>query len=404
MLRLLNGIRVLDFTTVVLGPYATQILGDLGADVVKVEPLAGDVFRYVRPGRSDRMGANFINCNRNKRSIAIDLATPEGKETVKQLVANADVVVHNMRPKSADKLGIGFEALKAVKPDLVYCYASGFGQAGPNADEPAYDDTIQALCGLAYLNANANGEPRFLPTIVADKVGGLHLAISVLAALASRNRDNAAICIEAPMYESLVSFLLLEQLAGASYQPPIGGTGYERLRSPYRKPFPTADGFIGIIPYTTSHWVRFFELVGRDDMKTDKRVTDPTARSRSIDDLYAMIESATPARTTAEWLTLLRARDIPCAVVNRLDDLFDDPHLNAVGMFTHFEHPSEGPMRSVRTPFNIEGAARQDDLPAPGLSGSARQILAEAGVAETEIERLFTSGVVASGTNDGEAV
>ncbi|WP_308910487.1 CaiB/BaiF CoA transferase family protein [Pseudokordiimonas caeni] len=398
MLRLLNGIRILDFTTVVLGPYATQILGDLGADVIKVEPLTGDVFRYVRPGRSDSMGANFINCNRNKRSIAIDLATPAGKAAVKKLVAKADVVVHNMRPKSADKLGIGFEDLKAVKPDLVYCYASGFGQEGPNADEPAYDDTIQALCGLAYLNANANGEPRFLPTIVADKVGGLHLAISVLAGLASRNRGDAATCIEAPMYESLVSFLLVEQLAGASYQPPMGGTGYERLRSPYRKPFPTADGFVGIIPYTTTHWIRFFELIGREDMKTDKRVTDPTARSRSIDDLYAMIESATPTRTTDEWLQLLRARDIPCAAVNRLDDLFHDPHLNAVGMFNRFTHPSEGEMLSVRTPFNVTGASGAADLPAPGLSGDAREILDEAGLGDEEIEALFRDGTVAANT------
>jgi crotonobetainyl-CoA:carnitine CoA-transferase CaiB-like acyl-CoA transferase len=199
------------------------------------------------------------------------------------------------------------------------------------------------------------------------------------------------------MYESLVSFLLLEQLAGASYLPPLGGTGYERLRSPYRKPFPTSDGFVGIIPYTTAHWVRFFELVGREDMKTDRRVTDPTFRSRSIDELYAMIEQATPSRTTQEWLTLLRQRDIPCAPVNRLDDLFDDPHLNAVGMFNQFTHPSEGAMRGVRTPFNVEGCASRPDVPAPQLSANASEVLRDAGFSENEIDQLFARGTVARG-------
>ena len=199
------------------------------------------------------------------------------------------------------------------------------------------------------------------------------------------------------MYESLVSFLLLEQLAGASYQPPLGGTGYERLRSPYRKPFPTADGFVGIIPYTTTHWIKFFELVGREDMKTDRRVTDPTLRSRSIDELYAMIEHATPSRPTQEWLTLLRERDIPCAPVNRLDDLFDDPHLKAVGMFNEFTHPTEGAMRSVQTPFNVEGCALRPDIPAPQLSANASEVLRDAGFSESEIDQLFAGGTVARG-------
>ena len=273
MLTLLNGIRVLDLTTVVLGPYATQILADFGADVIKVEPPAGDVFRSVRPGRSEQLGAGFLNTNRNKRSIAIDLRSDAGRRAFETLARQADVVVHNMRPKSARKLGVDFESLKAVNDRIIYCFAAGFGHVGEKADEPAYDDTIQAASGLAYLNAGAQGEPRFLPTIIADKVGGLHLALAVLAALASPDRGRKAICIEAPMFESMVSFLLVEQLAGRTFEPPLGGIGYDRLKSPYRKPFRTRDGFISIIPYTALQWTRFLGLVGRAQFAADPRVT-----------------------------------------------------------------------------------------------------------------------------------
>ena len=396
MLSLLKGIKIVDLTTVVLGPYATKILGDFGAEVIKVEPLSGDVFRAVRPGRSEAMGAGFINANRNKRSIALDLRDREALAALHAIVAAADVVVHNMRPKSAEKLGIGFEQLRAVNPSILYCYATGFGQGGPFADEPAYDDTIQAVSGLAWLNQNASGEPRFLPTIIADKVGGLHLAISVLAALASRNRDGEAMCIEAPMFESLVSFMMLEQLAGRSFAPPLGGIGYDRLLSPHRKPFRTADGFISVIPYNAAHWTAFLRLIGRDDLIGDRRVTDATERSRNIDMLYALIEQATPARTTDEWMSLLRERDIPCAQVNRLEDLFDHPHLRAVGMFDREVHPTEGELNVARSPFRVAGEPSAPDRPAPVLGQDTFDILRETGVAEAAIELLFARGAAAA--------
>jgi len=392
MLPLLTGIRILDLTTVVLGPYATQMLGDLGADVIKVEPLAGDVFRAARPGRSARMGAHYLNCNRNKRSLAIDLARPEGREVLHRLVPTVDVVVHNMRPKSAAKLGLGFAQLRALHSTLIYCYSSGFGQDGRLADEPAYDDTIQAVSGFAWLNA-AEGAPRFLPTIVADKVAGLHLAVAVLAALASDKRGKEAICIEAPMFESMVSFLLVEQLAGRSFDPPLGRTGYHRLMSPHRKPYRTKDGFLAIIPHTGAHWQRFLDLIGRSDLAGDPRVTDSVQRSHHIDMLYALIEEAAPQRTTAEWLTELRARDIPCAEVNRTEDLLDHPHLADVGMFRHVAHPEEGPIVSVRSPFRAEGEA--EDVLAPELGADTREVLGEAGFDAEAIEALLAAGVVA---------
>ena len=395
MLGLLKGIRVLDLTTVVLGPYATQILADFGADVVKVEPPGGDVFRSVRPGHSGELGAGFLNTNRNKRSIAIDLRNEGGRSVFEALARQADVVVHNMRPKSAKKLGVDFESLKAVNDRIIYCFASGFGQAGEKADEPAYDDTIQAASGLAYLNANAEGDPRFLPTIIADKVGGLHLAMAVLAALASADRGRKAICIEAPMFESLVSFLMLEQLGGRTFDPPLGGIGYDRLLSPHRKPFRTKDGFISIIPYTAQHWTRFLGLVGLEELAGDRRVLDPVERSRNVDMLYSIIAESTPGRTTNEWIGLLRKLDIPHARVNRLDELLDDPHLRQTGMFTKVEHPTEGSLVSVRSPFSLlEDEPADPDRIAPALGQHTSEILAEAGYDAQAIEDLIEAGAV----------
>jgi len=392
MLRLLKGIRIIDLTTIVLGPYATQTLADLGAEVIKVEPLKGDGFRSVRPGHHSEMGAGFLNLNRNKRSIAIDLRDPGGLAALDRLVASADVVVHNMRAASAGRLGIGFERLRKVNSKLVYCYTAGFGEDGRDSDEPAYDDTIQARSGLAWLNANADGEPRFLSTIVADKVGGLHLAIGVLAALAARERSGEAICLEAPMFESMVSFLLVEQLAGRSFVPPLGSTGYDRLLSPYRKPYRTRDGYIAVIPYNGVHWTRFLKLIGRDDLVGDPRVADPVERSRSINMLYALIEEATPERTTEEWLTLLGERDIPCAPVNRVESVLEDAHLTDVGMFREIEHPSEGRLVSVRSPFRAGHEA--PDTPAPMLGADTREILGEIGYDDEMIDALVASGTV----------
>jgi len=394
MLGLLKGVRVIDFTTVVLGPYATQTLGDLGAEVIKVESLAGDGFRAVRPGHHSEMGAGFLNLNRNKRSIAVDLRRPEGLALIDRLVASADLVVHNMRASSAERLGIGFTRLKSVNPTLAYCFTAGFGEGGRDSDEPAYDDTIQARSGLARLNAAAGGEPRFVSTIVADKIGGLHLAIGALAALAARDRTREAVCVEAPMFESMVSFLLVEQLAGRSFVPPLGPTGYDRLLSPYRKPFATRDGFVAILPYTSAQWTRFLALIDRPDLAEDPRVSDPVQRSQNIDMLYALIEQAMPARSTDEWLALLSEQDIPCAPVNRVDDLLEDGHLRDVGMIRQVQHPSEGSLLSVRSPFRDGTDA--PDQPAPRHGLDTWMLMREAGYPDAEIEALIADGTVAA--------
>ena len=394
MYELLKGTRIIDLTTTYLGPYATQWLGDMGADVIKVEALTGDVGRSPLPSRSPDLGAGFINSNRNKRSIAIDLKHPRGLEVVLRLVGNADALVHNMRPKAAEKLGLGYGELKAVNPKIVYCFAAGFGQDGPYADEPAYDDIIQAMCGLASLNADSSGAPRFLPTIAADKIIGLHLAFAVASALAHRYKTGEGAMIEVPMFESMVAFLMVEHLAGRSFVPPLGDAGYDRLLAPNRRPYRTRDGYVAIMPYTTLQWTRFLECVGRDDLLAQDWIKDPVQRSANVNALYGVIADAAPQKTTAEWLALMEERDVPCGPVNHIGDLFDEPHLKAVQLFEQATHPSEGDMLAVRSPFRITGVAHRPDRAAPQTGSSGADILREAGYSASEAESLFAHGIV----------
>ena len=395
MYEVLKDIRVVDLTTTYLGPYATQFLGDMGADVIKVEPLDGDVGRSPGPSRTPDMGAGFLNTNRNKRSIAIDLRKPEGRDVVLRLIARGDAVVHNMRPKAAAKLGLSYEDAKRANRAIVYCFSPGFGQDGPYADEPAYDDTIQAMSGLAQLNADSTGAPRFLPSIVADKVVGLHLAFALAAGLVRRLKTGEGCAIEAPMFESVVAFLLVEHLAGRTFVPPLGPAGYERMLAKNRRPYKTRDGYVAIMPYTTQQWTRFMECIGRNDLLNEEWVTDPVKRSANVDALYQVIADATPQRSTAEWLNLMNERDIPCGAVNSFDDLFDEAHLSAVGLFGAIDHPSEGPLKAVRSPFRVSGLERRADRPVPGISEDAESILEGFGFSDAEIRGLLARGVVA---------
>ena len=394
MYDLLRGAKVVDLTTTYLGPYATQFLGDLGADVIKIEPLEGDVGRTPGPSRHAGMGAGYLNTNRNKRSLAIDLKSPEGLEAVRRIIRGADALAHNMRPKAAVKLGLGYEDLKRVNTSLVYCYAPGFGQDGPYADRPAYDDIIQAMSGIAGLNKNEGGAPKFLPTIAADKVMGLHLALALTAGLVRRLRTGQGCAIEVPMFESMTAFLLQEHLAGRSFDPPLGAAGYERMLAKNRRPYRTKDGYVAIMPYTTLQWTRFIECIGRGELLEKDWVKDPLQRSAHVDDLYQLISDAAPGKTTDEWLALMEERDIPAGKVNGLEDLFSEPHLSAVQMFEEYQHPSEGAMIRVRSPFKVTGTYRKPDRPAPELGGSTEAILVEAGYSAPEVKKLRSKKIV----------
>ncbi len=397
MFDLLRGLKIVDLTTIVLGPYATQILADLGADVIKVEAPEGDLFRAVRPGRRPDVGVQFQNFNRNKRSLVLDLKTPAGQRVLERLVASADVLVHNMRSRSAAALGASYERLREANPQLVYCYAAGFGEEGPSRDDPAYDDIIQARSGLAALNADADAAPRFVSSIVCDKVVGLHLAIAVLAGVTRQRATGKGVRIEAPMLESMASFLLSEHLAGHSLRPAEGELGYARMLSPNRRPYRTKDGFLAILPYSTRHWQRFFRAAGRADLAEDPRVTNSEQRSEHIDALYQEIAGLAPERSSAEWLELLRAEDIPCSPVNTLEALMDDPHLVAVGMFEEIDDTRLGAIRQLRSPFRVSGedtGAPAADTQAPGLGADGAGVLAEIGMSKEEVNELLAAGVV----------
>jgi crotonobetainyl-CoA:carnitine CoA-transferase CaiB-like acyl-CoA transferase len=393
---LLAGIRVIDATAVVLGPYASQILADMGADVIKLEPPEGDMLRHAQPTRSPAMGATFLTTNRNKRSLVLDLKAPGAHAALLRLAATADVFLHNMRAAAIEQLGLTYAQLRQVNERLIYCAAWGFGRRGPYAGQPAYDDIIQALSGAADLETRLRGSPGYMPSLIADKVTGLTAAYAVAMALFARERTGSGCEIEVPMLETMASFFMTEHLAAATYLEGGGQAGYRRQlvqRGPYR----TADGYIAALPYSRKNWTRFFEAVGRPELAADPRVTDDTRRSHAIAELYAILAEILPARTSEEWLALFRALDIPAARMNTLDGVLDDPHLAAVGFFQHMTHPSEGAIRVPGIPVRVDGEQGQVRRPAPRLGEHTREVLTEAGLSGAEIDALCRSGAALDG-------
>src|SRR6201987_2110470 len=328
----LAGIKILDLTTVVLGPLATQILGDLGAEVIKLESPDGDIMRYAGPARHREMGHVFLNLNRNKRSLALDLKRPEAAPVLFALVAQSDVLMHNMRVQAMARLGFAWERLCEVNPRLVYCSAQGYGQNGPLADRPAFDDIIQGGSGLVALEMGTGGEARFVPTLIGDKTVGLTMVYAVMAALLQRERTGRGQAVEVPMLETMTAFVMAEHMGGLTFEPPLGPPGYSRMLAPDRRPHRTADGHICILPYTDRHWRDFFRLAGRPELAQDPRLTDAPTRSRHLAELYALVADCVRAGPTAWWLARLKAADIPCGPVNALAELPADRHLAAVEM------------------------------------------------------------------------
>jgi crotonobetainyl-CoA:carnitine CoA-transferase CaiB-like acyl-CoA transferase len=375
----LTGVRVIDMTSVVMGPYATQILGDMGADVIKVESPGGDVCRHLTPFRNRGMSAAFLNLNRNKRSVALDLKRDDERQVLLDLVTGADVFVTTVRPQAMRRLGLDYESLRELNPRLIYCGAYGFSEEGPYAGRPAFDDVIQAMCGMASLQGeNDPNGPRYVNTIFADKTIGCVVAYAVAMALYERERSGRGQAIEVPMFETMVSFTLIEHLAGETFCPASESMGYERVLSKHRKPYRTKDGYIGLLPYTAEQWTRFFEAAGRPEMAADPRVTDPALRSQKIDELYGLLADIVAERATAEWVELLRAADLPMTPVLSPEDLLDDEHLQALGFFQREEHPSEGEVRTIGIPVRFSRTPGDVRRLAPRLNEHREEILTEA--------------------------
>ncbi len=387
----LAGVRVLELTSVVLGPWACQILGDLGADVVKVEPPTGDSNRQAGPARHPGMAALFLTCNRNKRSLVLDLKQEAGRRALLKLAETADVLVHNFRPAAQRRLGLDYDAVRKLNPRIVFCGTYGYARKGPYRDRAAYDDLIQAACGLATLAERLGDEPRYLPTLAADKTAGLAVVYSVIAALFHRERTGEGQELEVPMFETLVSYVMAEHLFGGVFEPGLGSAGYSRLLTRNRRPFKTKDGYIALLPYLDEQWTSFCTLAGRAELAEDARFSSLASRLAHIDEVYREVGEIAATKSTAEWLELLGDR-VPAMTVCALEDLFSDPQLEASGFWQFLDHPSEGRMRVPGVPTRFAASPGSVRRLAPRLGEHSLEVLREAGLSQPEIESLLASG------------
>lgn len=391
----LAGVRIVDMTTVLMGPYATQILGDMGADVIKVEPPCGDGSRDIGPMRGRGMGAIFMHANRSKRSIVLDLKKRAGHAALLRLLESADVLIYNVRPQAMARLKLSYEEVTAVNPRIIYLGTYGFGQNGPYAAKPAYDDLIQGAVGLPTLAMLAGADrPRYVPCTVADRTVGLHAVNAVVAALYHRERTGEGQSIGVPMFETMTQFVLGDHLGGLSFDPPLGPSGYPRLLAKERRPYATKDGYVCALIYNDKQWKSFFQLIGRSEIfESDPRFADLASRSHHIDELYHLVAEILASRTTAEWLVALEQADIPVMPLHTVDSLMRDPHLDAIGFFQTVDHPSEGRIRSMAVPSSWSKSQPKVTRLAPRLGEHSVEVLRESGFSDEEIAVLLEEQV-----------
>jgi len=394
----LSGVRVLDLTSVILGPYATQILADLGADVIKVESREGDIMRHAAPMRSKAMGHVFLNANRNKRSVVLDLKKPAGREALLAIARRADVLVYNIRPQAMARLKLSYEDVRAINSRIIYAGAFGYSRRGPYAARAAYDDLIQGACGVPWLLLASGAEsPRYVPATMGDRTVGLNLAVAVCAALYCREKTGKGQRVDVPMFESLLNLLMGDHLGGHTFEPPLGEPGYTRLLSKDRRPYATRDGYVCVLIYNDKQWKSFFDLIGRPEMLSEPRFATPEARSRHVDEIYAFVAQEMKKRTTSEWLEALERADIPVQRMNSLQDILADPHLAATGYFAGVDHPSEGSLRAMRVPSEWSETPPEYRRHAPRLGEHSREVLREAGYTDATIDELLAEGVTSEG-------
>jgi crotonobetainyl-CoA:carnitine CoA-transferase CaiB-like acyl-CoA transferase len=387
----LRGFRILDLTTVLFGPFGTQTLGDWGAEIIKIESLTGDTWRHSGQFRNRGMSGQFMAANRNKRSLALDLKHPEGKAVLRRLIATADALVSNIRPAGLARLGFGYETCRELNPKIIYAVATGFGQDGPWRARPAFDEIIQAASGFASA-MGTDEEPAFVPSLIGDKICGMALTSAVTAALLYRERTGEGQMVEVPMLETLAAFNSIEMFGGHAFVPPIGPSGYKRMKA--RRPVRTKDGWLTMLPYSGNNWCAFFEAVGLPECIEEYAVRDPVLRARNIDKIYDRMRDIAPSRTTAEWEELLLRIDVPHTSFAKLTEVAEQPHLKAVGLFQELEHPTEGTIRQARPPARFSGSPAGVHRLAPGLGEHTREVLREAGYAPSEIDSLIENKAV----------
>lgn len=391
----LSGIKVVDLTSILLGPYATQTMAQLGADVIKVESPDGDLIRKIGPMRSDSMGPLYLNVNKGKRSISLDLKQPEGREVMLRLAAWADVLVYNVRPAAMRRLGLAYEDVRAVNPAIIYAGAFGYGEDGPYAGKPAYDDLIQGASGLAHLMARGgDGTPRYVPNAIADRVVGLVLLNSILAGIVHRDRTGQGQRVDVPMFETMASFVLGDHMGGLTFDPPLDQGGYARHLSPDRRPYRTKDSYVCALVYNDKQWRAFFHAAGRDDLRDNPIFSDYGTRAENIDEIYALLTDLFLTKTTAEWLKLLDEGDIPAMPMHDLESILLDPHLATTDLIQTVEHPTEGPIRTVGLGPRWYGTPLAPPGFAPRIGADGIGILRDMDYSPDAIEALEQAGVV----------
>jgi crotonobetainyl-CoA:carnitine CoA-transferase CaiB-like acyl-CoA transferase len=390
----LNGIRIIDMTSVLLGPYATQILGDMGADVIKVEGPGGDIIRGAGAHGEKGMGPIFLNANRNKRSLTLDLKKDGARKALARLIEGADVFIHNVRLAGIERLGFSYEEAKAINPNIIYVHACGYGAGGAYDGLQAYDDLLQAVSGGAWLQAAIDGsdEPRYFPSLMADKVTGLHAVYAVMGAVIHRLQTGEGQFVEVPMHEVFSSFLYSEHLFGHTFRPAEGKIGYSRVLNPNRRPYRTKDGFIAILPYNDNHIQTFFKLGGRSDVFEDIRFSSYEARAANVEALYGIIGDVAITKTTDEWLTVLHEHQVPSMRVGHFEEILEDKHLKSVGFFEEVDHPTEGALYNMKHPINFHNSPAKTNRLAPNLGEHNAEVLEEIGFTGKEIEAMKDDG------------
>ena len=395
----LAGVKIVDMTSVLMGPYATQMLGDYGADVIKIETLEGDVTRQIGPTRHPGMGPVYLNTNRSKRSLCLDLKMPAGRDAALRLIRDADVLVYNVRPQAMARLKLGYDVVSALNPRLIYAGVFGFGQDGPYAAKPAYDDLIQGGSGLAHLMAvGGDDTPRYVPNALVDRIVGLTAVGAICASLVHRDRTGRGQRLDIPMLETMASFVMGDHMGGLTFEPPLDRGGYARHLSRDRRPYQTADGYLCVIVYNDKQWQNFFKATGRDDLRDDPRFNHFAGRAVHIDLVYAELARIFLTRSTAEWTELLEAADVPVMPLHDLEGVLQDPHLKATDFFPIVEHPTEGPIRNMRVSANWSETPAEPSRLAPRLNADGEAILREAGFSEDEIVAMVRDGVTRAQT------
>ena len=397
----LQGIKVVDMTTVLMGPYTTQTLGDYGADVIKVESLDGDVTRQIGPTRHAGMGPVFLNTNRSKRSICLDLKKPAGRDAVLRLIAASDVLVYNVRPQAMARLNLGYDVVAKINPRLIYAGVFGFGQDGPYAAKPAYDDLIQGGSALAHLMAvGGDDTPRYVPNALVDRIVGLTAVGAICASLLHRDRIGRGQRVDIPMFETMAGFVMGDHMGGLTYEPPLDKGGYPRHLSRDRRPYKTSDGYLCVIVYNDKQWENFFKATGRDDLRADPMFATFAGRATNINVVYAELARIFETRTTAEWMKLLEDADVPVMPMHDLESILTDPHLAQTNFFPIVEHPSEGAIRSMKVSATWSETAAEPTRLAPKLGEQSAEILAEVGYSADEIDALVRDGVTKVAAQD----